>query len=756
MDSSYLDELNEVQREAVVQTEGPVMVIAGAGSGKTRVLTYRIAHLVKKNVDPFNILALTFTNKAAKEMKERIAKVIGVSDARSLWMGTFHSVFAKILRIEADVLGYPRQFTIYDSDDSKRLIAKIIKEMELDKDHYKAKAIQSRISSLKNNLITYKAYWARPEFEEDDKRRKIPFFGKIYEAYCKACFKLGAMDFDDLLLKTNELFHKAPEVLHKYQSRFKYVMVDEYQDTNHSQYLIIKSLAAKFENICVVGDDAQSIYAFRGANIYNILNFGKDYPNLKEIRLEQNYRSTKSIVEAANSVIKKNKDQLEKDVWTANDAGDLIPLYRTESDHQEATLIAGLIWQQQAEDSSLYSDFCIMYRTNAQSRVLEEALRKRNMPYRIYGGQSFYQRKEIKDFMAYLRLMVNPQDDEALRRVINYPARGIGQTSQDRLNVLANSIGKPWLETIEELHQHPTKINSGTSSKLKQFLLLIKSMQVEAETKSAFEAAKFALSRTGMLSEFKKELIPENLSRIDNLEELLNAIQEFCEGQQEEGKDMSLGAFLEEVALITDADKSKDDPNHVSLMTIHQSKGLEYPYVYVVGLEESLFPSQSMLHSREALEEERRLFYVAITRAEKRATLSYALSRYRWGKLEHSEPSRFLDDIDAQYLDIQFAQIKSNPDAWEESVSSDKPNSTFISKTRHLKKLKPLSSATSSSSDSNILKDFSIGMEVNHHRFGDGQVVDMTENGSNSKISVRFMDGEIRNLIVKFAKLTKK
>ena len=752
--TDYLDGLNPIQREAVLQTEGPVMVIAGAGSGKTRLLTYRIAHLVKNNVDPYNILSLTFTNKAAKEMKERIGKVIGTSEAKSLWMGTFHSVFSKILRFESEAIGFPSNFTIYDSEDAKKVITRIVKTMNLDKDYYKARAVSSRISSLKNSLVTYKAYWARPEFQEEDNQRKMPQFGKIYEAYCKECFKLGAMDFDDLLLKTNELFQKNPTILHKYQARFKYIMVDEYQDTNHSQYLIIKSLAAKFENICVVGDDAQSIYAFRGANIYNILNFSKDYPDLKEIKLEQNYRSTKAIVGAANSVIKKNKEQLDKDVWTDNEEGDLIPVYKTESDNQEAFVIANLIWQEQTNLSLPYSDFCIMYRTNAQSRVLEEALRKKNLPYKIYGGLSFYQRKEIKDLMAYLRLIINPKDDEAARRVINYPARGIGQTSQDKLNIAANSLGISWLELIEQIHLHPVGINKGTIAKVQQFAFMIKGMQVEAKTKSAYEAAKFALNRSGILADYKKEVIPENLSKIENLEELINAIREFSDN--EENEDQSLAAFMEDVALLTDTDKSEEDPNHISLMTIHQSKGLEYQYVYIVGMEEDLFPSQGVEYSREALEEERRLFYVALTRAEKRATMSYALTRYRWGKLTHCEPSRFLDDVNQDYLDIKFASVRPTRNtSFEKKESKDNPK--FIPKNPTKLGLKKLvkTPRKTTAPITGILKEFNVGMKVNHHRFGDGTILDLTEDGVNSKITVRFMDGNVKTLIAKFAKLTK-
>jgi DNA helicase-2/ATP-dependent DNA helicase PcrA len=752
----YLSGLNPNQKEAVLQTEGPVMVIAGAGSGKTRVLTYRIAHLVSKGVDPFSILALTFTNKAAKEMKERIAKVIGTSNAKALWMGTFHSVFAKILRVESAAIGYPSNFTIYDSDDVKKIITRIVKDMQLDKDYYKPRVITSRISSLKNNLITYKSYKQRSELQEEDIMRKIPHFAQIYEKYCQECFKHGAMDFDDLLLKTNELFFRNPKILAKYQSKFRYIMVDEYQDTNHSQYLIVKALAAKFENICVVGDDAQSIYAFRGANIYNILNFSKDYPSLKKIKLEQNYRSTQSIVNAANSVIKKNKDQLEKKVWTENETGDLIDVYKTETDNHEAFLIANLIWEKQQQLNLPYQDFCIMYRTNAQSRVLEESLRKKNMPYKIYGGLSFYQRKEIKDFMAYLRLVINPHDDEAVRRVINFPARGIGQTSQDKLNVVANSIGKPWLETIDELYRVESGLGKAAIGKLQQFSLMVKNMQIEAESKGAYEAAKYIVNRSGLMADLKKDMIPENISKLENLEEMLNAIQEFVDNEENEEK--TLPAFLEDVALLTDTDRSNDDPNHISLMTIHQSKGLEFPYVYIVGMEEDLFPSMNVTHSREGLEEERRLFYVAITRAEKKATLSYALSRYRFGRITYGDPSRFLDDIDEEFLDFKFAAIrapKKSRETEREQPRKKKEAPKFAQKLTR-SNLKPLKqNRETTAPTTGLITDFTEGMQVNHHRFGNGEVINVEPNGANTKITIRFTSGEVKTLIAKFAKLTK-
>jgi len=767
----YLAQLNPSQKEAVLYTEGPLMIIAGAGSGKTRVLTYRIAHLVKKGVDSYNILSLTFTNKAAKEMKERIGKVIGKGESKNLWMGTFHSVFSKILRFEADKLGYPNSFTIYDSDDSKKVVGRIIKDLSLDKDVYKAAQIQSRISSLKNNLITVKAYWGNAEYQEQDSAAQRPQFGKIYELYTQACFKSGAMDFDDLLLKTNELFHKFPEVLMKYQTRFKYVLVDEYQDTNHSQYLIIKALASRFENICVVGDDAQSIYAFRGANIYNILNFQKDYKDAKMIRLEQNYRSTKNIVGAANSIIKHNSKQLKKEVWTDNDPGDQIPVFKTTSDAEEGMLVSSMIFEEIHRNQQKNKDFAILYRTNSQSRSIEEALRKRGIPYRIYGGLSFYQRKEIKDILAYMKLAVNTRDNEALRRVINYPARGIGQTTLDKLAITASNQDKNLWDIIEmpELYQVP--VNKGTMTKLTQFGLMIKAFGEESKRIDAYLLTKMILERTGIVREFQKENTPENISRLDNLEELLNAVKEFSE--REDIEDKSLSVFMEDVALLTDSDKELDDDDHVSLMTIHQSKGLEYPNVFIVGLEEDLFPSQMSAHSRADLEEERRLFYVALTRAEKKVVLSYALTRYRWGKLNDCEPSRFIDEIGTEFLDIQFPsfqKIRAN-----NSLNSESTEKIFQQagiKSKLLKKgvkpkpavneagiksrnLKKVSQVQQAAPIGDFLTSFEVGMKVSHHKFGAGVVMEMEGLGANAKITVLFGDGQSRKLFVKFAKLVR-
>src|SRR6056297_1860282 len=633
------------------------MVIAGAGSGKTRVLTYRIAHLMEQGVDSFNILALTFTNKAAREMKKRIATIVGNSEAKNLWMGTFHSVFAKLLRFDGDKLGYPSNFTIYDTQDSQRLIAAIIKEMGLDKDIYKYKQVQNRISSYKNSLITVKAYFQNPELMEADAMAKRPRLGEIYQNYVDRCFKAGAMDFDDLLLRTNELLTRFPEVLMKYQDRFRYILVDEYQDTNHSQYLIVKALSDRYQNICVVGDDAQSIYSFRGANISNILNFQKDYDDVAMYRLEQNYRSTKNIVSAANSIIANNKNQLEKNVWTSNDDGGLIKIHRSVTDAEEGRYVAGSIFESKMQNQMQNGDFAVLYRTNSQSRAIEDALRKRDIPYRIYGGLSFYQRKEIKDVLAYLRLIINPKDEEALKRIINFPTRGIGQTTIDKLVVAANHYGRSIFEVMENISKIDLKINSGTKRKLEDFVTMIKSFQIMNEGANAFELAEHVAKKTGLLLEFKKDGTPEGIAKMENIEELLNGIKDFVEGQKEIADATgSLTEFLEDVALATDMDKDIEDDDRVALMTIHLAKGLEFPYVYIVGMEEDLFPSAMSMNTRSELEEERRLFYVALTRAEKQAYITYTLSRYRWGKLIDAEPSRFIDEIDENAIEYNISE----------------------------------------------------------------------------------------------------
>ena len=612
----YLQKLNPEQRNAVTHSTGPLMVIAGAGSGKTRVLTYRIVHLLKSGVSPHNILSLTFTNKASKEMRNRIELIVGESDARSLWMGTFHSVFCKILRFEAEKLNYPSNFTIYDTDDSKSLVRSIIKELNLDKDIYKVGMIRNRISSLKNNFITPAGYNNKSELNQQDKIAKRTEFGRIYQMYVQRCEKASAMDFDDLLLKTYQLLENHPDVLLKYQEKFKYLLIDEYQDTNHVQYLIIKKLAALNENICIVGDDAQSIYAFRGANIQNILNFKVDYPNYKTYKLEQNYRSTSTIVEAANSIIKKNEKQIEKNVWTSNTKGDKIIVVKTGSDNDEGRLVANTISDVQMRNQAHNKDFAILYRTNAQSRSLEESLRKRNIPYKIYGGLSFYQRKEIKDLLAYYRLAINPNDEEAFKRIINYPTRGIGTTTIQRLNVFANEHNKTIWEIINHLEEAEININKGTQKKLKEFALMINNFIINSKQKDAHTIAEEIAKQTGLFNNLYTDKSPEGVSRFENIQELLNGIKDFSE-TAEQGVN-KLPDFMADVALLTDQDKETDDDfNKVTLMTVHAAKGLEFPYVFVVGLEENLFPSMMSGESQENLEEERRLFYVAITRAKK-------------------------------------------------------------------------------------------------------------------------------------------
>ncbi|MCF7560086.1 UvrD-helicase domain-containing protein [Sabulilitoribacter multivorans] len=771
---TYLSQLNDAQLAPTLQKEGPMIVIAGAGSGKTRVLTYRIAYLMSEGIDAFNILALTFTNKAAREMKERIATIVGNSEAKNLWMGTFHSVFAKILRIEADRLGYPSNFTIYDTQDSDRLIASIIKEMNLDKDIYKYKQIRSRISSYKNSLITVRAYFQNPELIEADAMARRPRMGDIYKEYVERCFKAGAMDFDDLLLKTNELFTRFPEVLAKYQNRFKYILVDEYQDTNHSQYLIVRALSDKFQNICVVGDDAQSIYAFRGANINNILNFQKDYDDVKVFRLEQNYRSTKNIVNAANSIIDKNQTKLDKVVWTANDEGAKIKVNRSLTDADEGRYVASTIWESKMENHLKNSDFAILYRTNAQSRSIEDALRKRDIPYRIYGGLSFYQRKEIKDVLSYLRLIINPADEEALKRIINFPPRGIGQTTIDKLIVSANGYDKTIFEVMKNIDKTDVKINSGTRTKLQNFVTLIESYQVLNQTADVFELAEHVTRTSGLIREFNKDGTPEGVTRMENIEELLNGMKDFVEGQKEIADTTgSLAEFLEDVALATDLDNDKGDQDRVALMTIHLAKGLEFPYVYIVGLEEDLFPSAMSMGSRIELEEERRLFYVALTRAEKQAYLTYALSRYRWGKLVDSEPSRFIEEIDEEYLDIvtPIEERRFNPMLSADIFGDVEPNvirykpakQPKLKKGNSAKKepekfqvttpknLKPVSKTNGNTNlfDSKLV----VGNIVKHIRFGTGEVLKIEGTGADVKAEIKFQHGGVKKLLLRFAKL---
>ena len=766
----YLSQLNEAQLAPTLQKEGPMIIIAGAGSGKTRVLTYRIAYLMSEGVDPFNILSLTFTNKAAREMKTRISSIVGDSEAKNLWMGTFHSVFAKILRIEADRLGYPSNFTIYDTQDSQRLISSIIKEKKLDKDIYKYKQVQSRISSYKNSLITVKAYFQNPELKEADVMAKRPEMGEIYKEYVSRCFKAGAMDFDDLLLKTNELITRFPEVLAKYQDRFRYILVDEYQDTNHSQYLIVRALSDRFQNICVVGDDAQSIYAFRGANINNILNFQKDYDNVKMFRLEQNYRSTKNIVNAANSVIEKNQTKLDKVVWTANEEGSKIIVNRSLTDGDEGRYIASTIFENKMQNQAKNGDFAVLYRTNAQSRSIEDALRKRGLEYRIYGGLSFYQRKEIKDVLSYLRIIINPSDEEALKRIINFPGRGIGQTTIDRLIVSANEHNKTIFEILKHLHELPININAGTKTKLQNFTTMIESFKVMSQTMNAFDLAEHVCKASGLIQEFKKDGTPEGITRLENIEELLNGIKDFVEGQQELADSTgSIAEFLEDVALATDLDNEEgDDSDKVALMTIHLAKGLEFPYVYIVGLEEDLFPSAMSMSTREELEEERRLFYVALTRAEKQAYLTYALSRYRWGKLVDSEPSRFIEEIDEQYLEIVTPkeERRFNPMLSADIFGDVDPNTVRYKKPAYMKAKpkvqekfqistpKNLKKVSETNSNTNLFDNkLIVGDVVNHQRFGKGNVLNIEGKNADLKAEIRFENGGVKKLLLRFAKL---
>ena len=775
----YLKGLNNAQYEAVTTLQGPLMVLAGAGSGKTRVLTMRIAHLITNGADPFNILALTFTNKAAREMKERIAKVVGNSDAKSLWMGTFHSVFARILRSEAHYLGFPSNFTIYDTQDSLNVLKKVLKEMNIDSDLYKPKKVQGRISQYKNNLITVKAYYNDPELMEADERANMKLMGQIYQKYVETCFKNGAMDFDDLLLRTNELLTRFPEVLAKYQDRFRYILVDEYQDTNHSQYLIVKALASKFENICVVGDDAQSIYSFRGANIQNILNFKKDYPDAKIVSLEQNYRSTQNIVNAANDLISKNINQFEKNVFSDNEVGEKIKVYRSLSDADEANFVAGNIWEQHNFNQKKFNDFAILYRTNSQTRAFEDALRRKNIPYRVYGGLSFYQRKEIKDLLAYLRLLVNENDSEALLRIINYPMRGIGETTQNKLIVYADSIGQSIANVLDALSFHAPNlgINNSALTKLNDFWQMIKAFQVMLKTENVYQVAMEVAKKSGLIKSLKEDQTPEGISRVENIQELMNSMQGFIDEQQQlEDGDPSLSNFLENIALSADTQENDEEGDKVSLMTIHLSKGLEFPIVYIVGLEEGLFPSFMSSNSREELEEERRLFYVALTRAEKQAFFSYAVSRFQWGKITDSEPSRFLSEVDTDYLDFINPMVENrgfNRSGLSSSIFDDTPSMPRVFQKKEPKKklstdeqklpeqpikrnLTPVSSAKINTPDSSQSQDIEVGDRVRHNRFGVGEVLflDGTD-PDNVKAKIKFATEGEKNLILKFAKLEK-
>lgn len=756
----YIDELNDPQREAVMHPQGPLMIIAGAGSGKTRVLTYRIAWLIEQGVDPFQILSLTFTNKAAGEMRQRIEKIIG-NEAKNLWMGTFHSVFAKILRIEGQRLGYNSDFSIYDSDDSKSLIRSIIKEFALDDKVYKPNFILNRISGAKNGLISWEAYQSNPQFMEDDKAAKMPEIGRIYKTYQLRCFQANAMDFDDLLYNTNVLFRDHLDVLNKYQHKFRYVLVDEFQDTNVSQYNITRKLSAVHQNITVVGDDAQSIYAFRGANIQNILNFRADYPELHVVKLEQNYRSTNTIVQAANSVIKNNKEQLEKNVFTANEDGPKIELLKAISDMEEGRLVATQIFEAKSRLGLKNLDFAILYRTNAQSRVFEESLRRMNIKYRIIGGLSFYQRREIKDLLAYLRFTVNQQDTEAFKRIINLPKRGIGDQTVAKILVTAAENNKSVWEIVGDIH---TYVSGRAANAIDQFATIIKGFNLLLEEgKDAYSVASYVAKTSGILRELFEDKTIEGLARYENVQELLNSVKQFVDNPDNEDK--TLSSFLQTVSLLTTSDVEDEDGDHdrVTLMTIHGAKGLEFKQVFVVGMEENLFPSQMMLHRRSDLEEERRLFYVAITRAEQKLTLSYAESRYNYGRLNQCEPSRFLDEIDPTFLSIAPERLSSR--ARENEVKGrdvfdamlQKKPTTSPSLAQQLKPVQRMQAGSSHTPTSGFspspIEQMKVGQRVEHQKFGFGTITKLELVAGAQKATVLFEKEGEKTLLLSFAKL---
>ena len=758
MRTNYLNDLNESQKQAVINTEGPSLIIAGAGAGKTRVLTYRIAHLLEKGVPAGKILALTFTNKAAREMKERIARIVSPETARYLWMGTFHSVFAKILRMEGDKLGYKSNYTIYDSSDSKSLIRTIKKELNLDDNVYKTGVIAGRISSAKNSLVTASMYAADGSMQEYDKASRMPLLADIYKIYAARCFKANAMDFDDLLLNTNILFRDFPNVLVSYQERFNYVLVDEYQDTNYSQYLIVKKLAASHQNICVVGDDAQSIYSFRGARIENILEFKNDYIDYQLYKLEQNYRSTQTIVNAANTIIANNEGQIHKKVFSMNEPGEKIRVFQAMTDSDEGFNISSDIFDKRFSLRLNWSDFAILYRTNAQSRIFEETLRRKNIPYKIYGGLSFYERKEIKDILAYFRMVINPEDEEALKRSINNPKRGIGDTTIEKLFEIGTSLNISAWSIMLEPAKYPEHFNSGTTKKLSMFADLIKALALNADSTDAFTKVREIAMGSGIMRELKEGKTPEEVSRYENLEELLNAIKIFTESAETNGEPSTLESYMANVSLLTDVDNEKEeDRNKVTLMTMHSAKGLEFKHVYIVGMEDTLFPSPMSSGSARELEEERRLFYVAVTRAEKQATLSYALNRYKWGNLERCSPSRFLREIDQQFLD--YSQLGSKPSRNELS-SISKPSAIREEPQRYAKddRLKKITRTAPASDSAFIATDsslFSEGDTVQHERFGKGVIVSIEGQQPNTTATVQFENEGSKKLLLRFAKLKK-
>lgn len=774
--TDYLNELNDSQREAVMYNDGPSLVIAGAGSGKTRVLTYKIAYLLDNGYEPWSILALTFTNKAAREMKERIARQVGPERARYLWMGTFHSIFSRILRAEADALGFTSNFTIYDATDSKSLVKAIIKEMNLDDKVYKPGMVQGRISQAKNHLVLPEAYAANAELVEADQAAKVPLVREIYARYWNRCRQSDAMDFDDLLLYTYLLFHTRPDICDKYAARFRYILVDEYQDTNFAQHSIVLQLTQKQQFVCVVGDDAQSIYSFRGANIDNILNFTRTYKDARLFKLEQNYRSTQTIVNAANSLIAKNRDQIRKDVFSEKDKGEPIGVFAAYSDVEEGEIVVNKIVQLHAKEDYAYHDCAILYRTNAQSRIFEEALRKRGIPYRIYGGLSFYQRKEVKDVVAYFRMVVNPNDEEAFKRVINYPARGIGNTTLGKLAEAASRFQVSLWKVLCEPLSYGLTLNKGTHAKLQGFRDLIAEFVKMAQEKDAYTVGMELVRRSGIMAEVYQDRSPENLSRQENIEELVNGMRDFCEGRQEEGNPhLLLADYLSEIALLTDQDEDKGEmQSKVTLMTIHSAKGLEFRNVFVVGMEENLFPSPLSSASYRALEEERRLFYVAVTRAEDHCYLSYAKSRFKYGKMEFCNPSRFLKDIDVRYLKLPQEELmagrieekasrfrkeasrasyereprESGPSMFDGGPMPEEPHRFVPPRTlRRIPEAAP--SATPSRPSAGGL---SAGMWIEHERFGKGEVTKVEGSGDNCKATVQFQHAGVKQLLLKFAR----
>ncbi len=753
----YLAELNEAQREAVINTEGAAMVIAGAGSGKTRVLTYRIAHLLDNGVPAHRILALTFTNKAAGEMKERINRIAGYEKARYLWMGTFHSVFARFLRNDGHYLGYKSNFTIYDQDNTRSLIRSLIKEMQLDDSVYKPSSIAARISHAKNNLITAHQYGNVPQLQESDKASRIPQMASIYRHYAARCFKANAMDFDDLLMNINILFRDFPAVLEEYRNRFDYILVDEYQDTNYSQYVIVRKLSEKHRNLCVVGDDAQSIYSFRGARIENILNFKQDYPDHRLFKLEQNYRSTQTIVNAANSVIEKNEGQIHKTIYSRNEEGEKIRVIQTTIDSEEGILTASDIIDTRMRERLNWSDFAILYRTNAQSRIFEETLRKRNIPYKIYGGQSFYERKEIRDLIAYLRLVVNPDDEEALRRVINYPKRGIGDTTIMKLRELALSLNISIWRLISTAELSTGWLTSTIRSKVNHFVAIMLPVMAMSDESTAYDVAMNMTTASGIITHLKQGQVPEEIDRLENIQELLNGVREFTEAALTNGEPADIATWLQSVSLLTDQDLEKpEERDRVTMMTIHSAKGLEFKVVYIVGLEENLFPSAMNVFNPRELEEERRLFYVALTRAGRRVTLSYSLNRYRWGSLERGSPSRFIGEIESEFL--TYPQTGGKPfglrGAGELPPAGSRQPGQAAPATKMVR-LRDSASAGSGSVGGGPATDLAPGDRVRHERFGEGEVTGVEGEPPNTTALINFREAGTKKLLLRFAKLTR-